>query len=352
MSKLFNIDVYIDINFSSNGETKEFTKAIIPYVSRNFVLSGPNQFIYHLKRMNMFSKINAFNKLDDNNFQNIDLYGELNNFKRFLNTVYNSDYLVNSSSLSSTGGLLRSQTGAEQSLSINAESNSKANIINTSKIQANITNLQNVISNYERLINDNQIYLYLIPDIKNYFTDTVNYFNIPIDYFYLDEIEQAKVLSYLKRLGTINMTSEINIIQPTIQRYVVHVYIRRFDYETEENLRQNIITSLSEHFLTSDRIDRIVKADIVSDLKTIKGIDSVDIHFVSKKNEDFHVSNPKNSLVLGLDPVLGDVVIEKDEYPLIRGGWIDRNGIYYSDDINSNSMCTINIVFNGVTPSK
>ena len=39
-----------------------------------------------------------------------------------------------------------------------------------------------------------------------------------------------------------------------------------------------------------------------------------------KKNEDFHKTNPNNTIVLGLDPVLGDVVIEKDEYPLIRGG--------------------------------
>ena len=61
---LFDIFVETDIKFASDGESVEYTKSVIPYVSRNFVLATPAQFIYHLKKLNMFSKVNAFNTLD------------------------------------------------------------------------------------------------------------------------------------------------------------------------------------------------------------------------------------------------------------------------------------------------
>jgi hypothetical protein len=34
----------------------------------------------------------------------------------------------------------------------------------------------------------------------------------------------------------------------------------------------------------------------------------------------------------------------KDELPLVRGGWKDRNGIYYEDGIYTDRPCSVNIV--------
>jgi len=57
-------------------------------------------------------------------------------------------------------------------------------------------------------------------------------------------------------------------------------------------------------------------------------------------------SDEETTSTIGLDPVLGDVVMEKDEYALIRGGWSDRNGIYFDENINSNdNLTSINIIF-------
>ena len=70
MDELFDIYIHNDINFGTNGESIEYTKSIIPNISRNFVLATPEQFIYHLKRLNMFSKVNAYNLLDINNYNN------------------------------------------------------------------------------------------------------------------------------------------------------------------------------------------------------------------------------------------------------------------------------------------
>ena len=45
-------DVYVDkqIGFASDGETIAFTKSILPFTSRNYVLATPSQYIYYLKR--------------------------------------------------------------------------------------------------------------------------------------------------------------------------------------------------------------------------------------------------------------------------------------------------------------
>jgi len=291
MEDIFNVTIDVSVGFSSNGESPKFTKTLIPYVSRNFILSTPPQFIFHLKR--------------------------------------------------------------------------------------------------------NQIYLYLIPKIDNYFTDSINYFNVPIDVFYLDDIEQSKVFDYIKKMGILSMTSEMIIVQPKIKRYVSYVYVRRYDNITETNISSEIISIMSDYLLNNERFDRIVKSDLISKLKGIDGIDSIDIHFVCKENEDYHIRNNKliqhglkqkslkfsklskkinvlnskdltpvtnlvtdgekiqsqynKDTIIGLDPVHGDIVVNKDEYAIMRGGWKDRNDVYYNENMDINGLSSINVIFDGVT---
>lgn len=357
---LFDISIHTDVNFAADGETLEYTKAIIPYVSRNFVLGTPNQFIFHLKKLNMFSKVNAFNKLDDNDFSVNDTIIEksIQKLNNDINQNKSKDVLVN-----------------------------------------DIDNFNKLYARNKNNLNDNEIYLYLIPQIKKYFNDNVNYFNVPFDIFYLDDDEKNKVMSYLRQLGTMSPTSTIDIIQPTISRYVMHVYIRRYDYANEENIKQEIIANSSDYLLTNDRFDRIPRSDFIKLFKDIDGVDSASVYFVSQKNEDYHkkgadlgytqeyakipkydssktttlpeyqpktqpllaqsliskngtikenVSYDPNKM-LGIDPIHGDIVVEKDEYAIIRGGFRDRKGIWYNENPNNNSLNSINIVFDGVT---
>ena len=58
------------------------------------------------------------------------------------------------------------------------------------------------------------------------------------------------------------------------------------------------------------------------------------------------------NIMLGIDTIHGDIIIEKDEYAIIRGGWRDRKGIFYSESPSDNSLNSINIVFNGITPKQ
>lgn len=313
LEDLFDISVEINVNFASNGESSEMTKNIIPKVSRNFVLATPEQFKYHLLKLNMFSQVDAFNKLDDNNFSELNitqkLQKEVSNLKRDIN-----------------------------------QDKSQENIINK------IENIQYDLSSLQHNTNDNVIFLFLIPKVSKYINSNTNYFNLPLDVFRLDEIEKQKTINYLKAQGILSITTEIKIIQPTISRYICNINASIYQGYLEENIRNNIISELSDFFINNTRTDRIVRADIIRLLKeNIDGIDSIDVNFISKKNED-HYKKFGEAIIdenSGIDRYLGDIVVKKEEYPLIRGGWTDRSGNYYNDNItqNTNKLSSLNINF-------
>jgi hypothetical protein len=262
----FDIIVDQNIDFASDGESINFTKSVLPYVSRNFVLSSPSQYIFHLKRLNMFSQINAYNTLNDNNYEN-----------------------------------------------------------------------------------DNKIFLFLVPKISNFFTGDVNYFNVPMEAFYLDETEKNKILTFLTKMGNIPTNTILDIIQPTISKYILNVYIRKYKGFSDDFVKQNIISEVSSYLSSVERDDRIVKSDLISLIDGIEGVDSTNIQFISKKNEDFHKLYPDSTTIYGLDTVLGDIIVDKNELFLIRGGWSDRNMTYYNETLQQNGLGPINIIFVGET---
>lgn len=329
MESLFDITIENDITFGADKENKVFTKNAIPFTSRNYVLSTPDQFIYTLKKLNLFSLINAYNVLDENNI--------------------NNNYYIDQFITAAFG----------------------ENVADRDKIR-------NKMKEFFPNIYDNIIYLYLIPDVKNYFISDYNYFTIPFDAFYLDSNEKIKIMDYLKKMGTISITSNIKIVDPVISRYVVNIYVRRFSIDFEDNIRNKIIGVVSDFFVNIDRYDRIVKADLITKIKKeVSGVDSVNLDFICKKNEDYHrdrnilaqnsnVSNTNDPTLLlrptivnpdrydpnkslGIDPVQGDIIAEKDEFIVLRGGWYDRDGIYYNDVPVINGLSTINIIWTGVS---
>jgi hypothetical protein len=374
-TQLFDAFIETDIVFASDGESLEYTKSVVPYVSRNFVLATPAQFIYHLKKLNMFSKVNAFNTLD------------------MIKIDIDSDGTLDQ-------------------------------------------------------ININEMYLYLIPRITDYFSADINYFNVPFNAFYLDQIEKDRIITYLKIQGIISITSVIRIINPSIKRFIVNIFVRRFEDVSEENIREQVTNTLSDYFANYGRYDRVIKADLISQLKSIDGIDSINIEFVGKDNEDYHkdggllsatkknvtqttyatssksvnvpAENYKNVVVaqksdiktnaistdqsksinkisnsfasltsvgkevidgnnretsvsvgnttviayqettqydikklVGIDPVLGDIIIGRNELVILRGGWSNRNNVFFNEDPKTTTgFSTINMIWKGVTPRK
>ncbi len=349
MENLFDIFIHNDINFGVDGETIEYTRSVIPYVSRNFVLATPEQFVYHLKRLNMYSKVNAFNMLDETDINN----------NKYIDSFVKETFGSN----------------------------------------VNVNVIKDKMKKYFPTIYDNQIYIYLIPKVSNYFVGDYNYFNVPFDVFYLDDDEKEKALDYLKRMGIISITTNVVIIQPTISLYVANIYIRQYNkIDTQDNIRNKVINLVSDYFINNERFDRIVKSDIIKKIKNeIEAIDSINIEFVCKKNEDYHREGTKNQqgdyndftnpwdpkrqqpsnynvledqisiikdrkvyiktqynpdAILGIDGVQGDIVVEKDELPVLRGGWYDRNGVYYSEVPDPKGLSSINIIWTGTNDKK
>jgi len=286
-AQVFNIDIFTDINFGAEAESILFTKNILPIASNNFVLGLPQQYAYEIKKLGVFSHVNAYEK-----------------------------------------------TGT--------------------------------------------IFIVATPNVRLFKNKNADYFTIDIRAFELDRYEKSKIDKYLKTSGNIQLTRKYRIDSPKLSFYVMNIFVISYSDATDDSVNAQILDKISEYFLDLKRIDRIPKLDIIRELSTISDIHSVDIQFICKKNEDYHIENTsiiKNSVdnfessyntdisikkpvgynqkeVLGIDPILGDILFEPDELPVIRGGWLDRNGVYYSSDIDGNQMKSVNIIKKGTIDSK
>lgn len=287
ITKVFNVDIATDVNFGADPESILFTKSILPIASNNFVLGTAQQYAYEIKKLGVFSHVNAYEK-----------------------------------------------TGT--------------------------------------------IFIVATPNIRLFKNQNADYFTISLRAFELDQYEISKINKYLKTSGTLQLTRKYKIQSPKLSYYVMNIYVMSYSDSTTDSVRAQILDKISEYFLSLKRMDRIPKLDLIKELSAISDIHSVDIQFISKKNEDYHrqninrTENAKNliasrlarpisirpnpnynpSEVRGLDPVLGDIIFEAEEIPIIRGGWRDRNGVYYSPDIEGNQMKSVNIINKGVIDSK
>ena len=281
MSDIFDISIYTDINFGADKESLQFTKNILPIVSNNFVLGLPQQYAYQIKRLGVFSHVNAYEK-----------YGT--------------------------------------------------------------------------------IYIVATPNIKLFKNQNSNYFSISTRAFELDSYEKSKIDKYLRTGGNIQLTKRYQIDSPMLSFYVINVFIITYSDAQDDSVNSQIYDKISDYFLNMNRLDRVPKSDMVAQLASIPDIHSVDVSFMCKKNEDYHrenilkdanrrndyaskaalklerpspTYNPNASL--GIDPIMGDILFDPSEIPVMRGGWYDRNSIYYSDDIDEKGLKSVNIFKKG-----
>jgi len=283
ISQFFDVNIMADINFGANGESVEFTRNVLPITNRNFVLGTPQQYAYQIKRLGVFSHVNAYN-------------------------------------------------------------------------------------------DNGTVIIVATPNIKLFKNRNADYFTISRDAFFLDNYEKSKIDKYLKTGGNIQLTKKYKITSPELSYYIMNIFLVIYDDATIDNVSNEIQEKVSEYFLDFNRMDRVPKKDLINAISEIDDIDSIDIQFISKKNEDYHGSfiksqnrqesdttnsqevirnsaeyNPNE--IRGIDPVLGDILFEPNEIPVIRAGWRDRNGIYYSEDIGK-EFSSINIIKRGTTDRK
>lgn len=294
LNKLLSVSVEKAPSMGANYEPIELTRRIAPYMSKSFVLANPDNYAAFLSKYPQFSYVEAYNTKDDN---------------------YTDD--------------------------------------------------------------DNVVYLRIMPNIKDKVTkqsSSVDYFNLPENEFNLSETEKEGILKVLDDSGRQLVSSEAVIEDLRINRYALIIAIKYFEKTDKNKIWTDIRSKLNTYFLNISRTDMIPKSDIVAMVESISGIDSVNVYFISEKNEQAIINgyymdsyewinpnthlretvtrridlNPGEDPRLGLDG-FGDIMLSKNEVAIIRGGWSDRNGNEFSEDLKPDTLCGLTVLFTSPT---
>jgi hypothetical protein len=307
----FDLNNMLEANFTSapkmgsNPESTELTRLIAPLQSHSFVLATPENYETFLSRYGMFSYLDAYNTTDDG---------------------YIDD--------------------------------------------------------------DNVIYLFMLPDVKKKLSKNNDYFNLPIDEFFFSEDENNGILSTIENSGQQMVTTEVEIVEPKVQYFRMDVKIRYFEGYSKTNLYSEIRSKISDYLINITRRDRLPKSDIIALIEAVEGVDSVNIRFVSEKEEtarrlgyytvetvtvtpstpvleeigngkqkyvffkrtvnttqvNFAPNDPLPEDVINLDS-FGDIILEKEEVALFRGGWMDRDGAMIPDDAKMGELAALSVYF-------
>lgn len=199
-------------------------------------------------------------------------------------------------------------------------------------------------------IDDRVIDLFLVPDVTKSFNTGSDYFTLPVDRFKMTTFQKNELLKYIEKSGTKLISTDIKILDPIISKYVINVSVIAFDDVSTDAIKQDIINALGTYFITTQRSDRIPKSDLIGEIEKINGIDSVSVNIISEKNEVSKKANPLAQDV-GVDE-FNDIVINKDEFAVIRGGWKDRFGNEYDTGLSEIGLGAVNIQIKAIVPRK
>lgn len=183
--------------------------------------------------------------------------------------------------------------------------------------------------------------LFLIPDTKKFYTSGEDYFRIDTSLFTLSTYQKNQILQYIAQLGTQLISTDLQIIDPTIRRYVLNVSVIIFDDVDTNTAKADIINTLGAYFENVSRTDRIPKSDLIAALDALTSVDSVAINVISEQNELAKTANP-TAIDVGVDS-FNDIIIQPNELAVIRGGWTDRFGNQYVVGLSDTALGAVNI---------
>jgi hypothetical protein len=235
---------------------------------------------------------------------------------------------------------------------------------------------------------DNVIYLFMLPDTARKLSKNNDYFNLHQEEFLFSEDEKNGILKVIEESGQQMVTTEVKIVDPKIQYFRMDVKVRYFEGFDKATLYTAIRSKISDYLINITRRDRLPKSDIIALLEGVEGVDSVNVRFVSEKEEtarrngyyvtetvtvtpstpvleeigngkqkyvffkrsvvetkvNFEKGDALPENVINLDS-FGDIILEKEEIALFRGGWQDRDGAVVLDDAKMGEMAALSIYF-------
>lgn len=333
LNEIYNLTSASDIIFGTNGESIEMTRLLAPHTSRSFVLANPMNYKTFLAKLNIFSIIDAFSGFKSSNDLKIeDLYNKSK-----------SEYQ-----------LLRDSYYAQIELS-GRNSNKAIELYN--RLSDKKLEVDSLKMRYDdEKLDDNTIYLYLVPDLNKRIAKGENYFTCSLDKFKLTNDEKAAILNLIEDSGQKLVTVDNRIIDPIFAKFAMNIYIQILSGYEFNAIRSDIISEISNYLIANSRRDRIPVSDIVKIVEGIDGVDAVTVHFDADRNNSNYFGNGEygidsyGDIILKrkLSDTIGNVYDIDDVRPMIRGGFTSINGIYYSDDVSSMNG-PINVVLRGKT---
>lgn len=306
LNKFLQASVTSSPKMGGDRESTEFTKLIAPMASKSFVLATPDHYEYFLGRYGIFSYIDAYNTVDD---QYID--------------------------------------------------------------------------------DDNVIYIFAIPDVKRKLAKNLDYFSLPINEMFFDANEYSAMAGVLQESGQQMVTTEVKFVEPKARYYSMDISVRYFEGFRKEDIFNDIRGVVSNYLLNVTRRDKLPKSDIIYILEEVEGVDAVNVIFVSKTEEtarrlgyyesittkvvpqqpvvledigngkqkfvffkkiqevelvNISANDPIPADVAGLDEY-GDIIMEKEEVAVFRGGWLDRDSQLVKDIPSINEDAALTVTF-------
>jgi hypothetical protein len=203
-------------------------------------------------------------------------------------------------------------------------------------------------------LDDNIIYLYLVPDISKRINFGENYFTCGIDRFTLSEDEKTGILNLIEDSGQKVITIDNKIVDPIFVKFSINIFIQMWANFNFNSVKSAIISALSDYLITNNRRDRIPVSDMIKIVEGVDGVDSVSIIFDADKNNETYYGKGNygideyGDIVLSraITDSLGNRVEVNDLLPLFRGGFTSPNGIEYSDSLDSLTG-SVNITLRG-----
>lgn len=331
LNSMYNLSSGSDVIFGTNGEVIEMTRKLAPHASRSFVLANPINYKTFLSKLNMFSIIDVFSGF--NTTEDSKIEEQYNNAKIEYQTI-KSNY---ASQINLTGTL----SGKAKALFDQMIAKKKE--LDALKVKYDDSKLD-----------DNVIYLYLIPDMSKRVSSNDNYFTCSLNRFKLSDDEKQGIVNLIEDSGQRVITVENRIIDPIYVKFAINIFIQMWSNYNFNSVKSSIISALSDYIINTTRRDRIPVSDIIKIVEDVDGVDSVSVYFDADVNNQNYFGTGNYGideygdivLTRNLTDRLGNRIDVKDIQPMFRGDFTSKNGVYYEDNLDG-ILGPVNITLRG-----
>lgn len=333
LNKTFAVKCLTDIIFGTRSEDTALTQLIAPHASRSMVLANETNYRYFLQKMNMFSVIEVikgYTTEDDNKMQIT------------YNEAYNNYTTLNAQYINLVGIYGSNSQQAEELLE---------------KVEDARVKYEDAKAKLEDSgLDDNTVYLMLIPDIIGRKSSATNYFTCPQGIFFLSDDEKENILNLIDSTGQRVLTVENRIIDPRVARFAINTVVRLWDGYDQQEVYNSCVSVLSDYLLNMNRRDLIPVSDIVALFENVAGVDSVQVFFDADVNNEqvygksgFRGIDDYGDIVLtrNVTDINGSVLEVRDIFPLFRGPFTSKDGVTYSDTQEFGSVSCFNMTVSG-----